>query len=128
MLVVGDAGGLVVNSGMTLRGMDMAIASGAAAAEAVKNAIEKNDFSKECLSYYEDLLKEDFVLKDIATFKKAPEFLQNQRLYTLYPEIACRLFHKLTAVDGAKKRAFDEVLEATKGSRTKTVVDILTYH
>ncbi len=125
MLVVGDAGGLVVNSGITLRGMDMAIASGAAAAEAVKNAMGKNDFSKECLSYYEDLLRKDFVLKDIATFKKTPEFLQNDRLYTLYPEIACRLFHRLWGVDGAKKRAFDELLEGTKGIRTNMIIDIL---
>ena len=125
MLVVGDAGGLVVNSGITLRGMDMAIASGAAAAEAVKNSMGKNDFSKECLSYYEDLLRKDFVLKDIATFKKASEFLQNDRLYTLYPEIACRLFYKLWAVDGAKKRAFDELLEATKGNRINMILDVL---
>jgi electron transfer flavoprotein-quinone oxidoreductase len=125
MIVVGDAGGLVVNSGITLRGMDMAIASGAAAAEAVKKAMEKNDFSKESLSYYEYLLKKDFVLKDIATFKKAPEFLQNDRLYTLYPEVACRLLHNLTTVDGAKKRAFDELLEVTKGNRTKMIFDFL---
>ncbi|VVB94567.1 Digeranylgeranylglycerophospholipid reductase [uncultured archaeon] len=125
MLVVGDAGSLVINSGITLRGMDMAIASGAAAAEAVKNAMGKNDFSKECLSYYEDLLRKDFVLKDIATFKKASEFLQNDRLYTLYPEIACRFFHKLWAVDGAKKRAFDELLEGTKGNRTNMILDVL---
>ena len=125
MLVVGDAGGLVVNSGITLRGMDMAIASGAAAAEAVKNAIEKNDFSKECLSYYEDLLKNDFVLKDITTFKKAPEFLQNERLYTLYPEIACRLFHRLASVEGPKRRAFDELLEETKGNKMKMILDMI---
>ena len=125
MLVVGDAGGLVVNSGITLRGMDMAIASGAAAAEAVKNAIEKNDFSKECLSYYEDLLKNDFVLKDITTFKKAPEFLQNDRLYTLYPEIACRLFHRLASVEGPKRRAFDELLEETKGNKMKMILDMI---
>jgi electron transfer flavoprotein-quinone oxidoreductase len=125
MLVVGDAGGLVVNSGITLQGMDMAIASGVAAAESVKKAMGEKDFSKESLSYYEYLLKNDFVLKDIATFEKAPEFLQNERLYTLYPEVACRLFHKLTAVDGAKKRAFDEILEVTKGNRTKMILDIL---
>src|SRR3989304_5175715 len=125
MLVVGDAGGLVVNSGITLRGMDMAIASGAAAAEAVKNAIEKNDFSKECLSYYEDLLKNDFVLKDITTFKKAPEFLQNDRLYTLYPEIACRLFHRLASVEGPKRRAFDELLEETKGNKMKMTLAMI---
>ena len=38
LLVVGDAAGLVLNTGYTLRGMDFAMASGAAAAEAVIEA------------------------------------------------------------------------------------------
>lgn len=125
MLVVGDAAGLLVNSGITLRGMDMAIASGAAAAEASKNALEKNDFSKKSLSYYENLLKNDFVLKDADTFKRAPEFLQNERLYSLYPELACRLFYRLARVKGEKKRAFDELLEETKGNRVRMLLDII---
>lgn len=125
MLVVGDAGGLLVNSGITLRGMDMAIASGAAAAEAVKNASEKNDFSKGSLSYYEELLKNDFVLKDINTFNKAQEFFQNERLYTLYPELACKLFHRLAAVKGPKKKIFEELLEETKGKRGKMFLDLI---
>ena len=125
MLVVGDAGGLIVNSGITLRGIDMAIASGVAAAEAVKKAAQKNDFSKESLSYYEELLKRDFVLQDKETFKKAPEFLQNERLYTLYPEFVCRLFHRLVLVNGPKKRAFDELLEESKGNRIQMFLDML---
>lgn len=125
MLVVGDAGGLIVNSGITLRGIDMAIASGVAAAEAVKKAAQENDFSKQSLSYYEELLKRDFVLQDIETFKKAPEFLQNERLYTLYPEFVCRLFHRLVLVDGPKKRAFDELLEESKGNRIQMFLDML---
>ena len=125
MLVVGDAGGLIVNSGITLRGIDMAIASGVAAAETVKKAAQENDFSKQSLSYYEELLKRDFVLRDKETFKKAPEFLQNERLYTLYPEFVCRLFHRLVLVDGPKKRAFDELLEESKGNRIQMFLDIL---
>jgi electron transfer flavoprotein-quinone oxidoreductase len=125
MLVVGDAGGLLVNSGITLRGMDMAIASGAAAAEAVKNASEKNDFSKGSLSYYEELLKNDFVLKDINTFNKTQEFFQNERLYTLYPELVCRFFHRLADVKGPKKKVFEELLEETKGKRGKMFLDLI---
>jgi len=125
MLVVGDAGGLIVNSGITLRGIDMAIASGVAAAETVKKAAQENDFSKQSLSYYEELLKRDFVLQDIETFKKAPEFLQNERLYTLYPEFVCRLFHRLVLVDGPKKRAFDELLEESKGNRIQMFLDMV---
>lgn len=125
MLVVGDAAGLLVNSGITLRGMDMAIASGATAAQTVKVAIEKQDFSKKSLSYYEHLLKNDFVLKDRETFKRAPEFLKNERLYSLYPELACRLFHRLALVKGEKKRLFDELLEETKGERVKMLLDLI---
>jgi electron transfer flavoprotein-quinone oxidoreductase len=125
LLVVGDAGGLTVNSGITLRGMDMAIASGAAAAEAVKKASGKNDFSKEGLSCYEELLKKDFVLQDKETFKRAPEFLQNIRLYTLYPEFACNLFRRLSVVNGPKKRLIDELLEESKGKRGQMFLDII---
>ena len=125
MLVVGDAAGLLVNSGITLRGIDMAVASGVAAAEASKNALENQDFSKKSLSYYEHLLKNDFVLKDKETFKRAPEFLKNARLYSLYPELACRLFHRLALVKGEKKRAFEELLEETKGKKTQMVLDMI---
>ncbi len=125
MLVVGDAGGLVVNSGITLRGMDMAIASGMAAAQTVKMAMERNDFSKKTLSYYEELLKNDFVLKDMHTFRNAPEFLKNDRLYSLYPELACRLFHRLNLVKGEKRRLFDELLEETGGQKIKMIFDAI---
>ncbi len=125
MLVVGDAAGLVVNSGITLRGMDMAIASGMAAAQTVKMAMEKQDFSKDSLSYYERLLKDDFVLKDLHTFRNAPGFLQNPRLYSLYPELACRLFHRLALVKGKKRRAFDEIMEETEGKRAKMIMDAI---
>lgn len=125
MLVVGDAAGLLVNSGITLRGMDMAIASGMDAAQVVKIAMERNDFSKKSLSHYEYLLKNDFVLKDRDTFKRAPEFLANARLYSLYPELACRLFHKLALVKGEKKRVFDEILEETKGERFQMLLDMI---
>ena len=125
LLVVGDAAGLLVNSGITLRGMDMAIASGVAAAEAVKIAMGKSDFSKKSLSHYEHLLKNDFVLADMRTFKRSPAFLQNTRLYSVYPKLACRLFHRLALVKGPKKRLLDELLEETKGMRVQMVWDLI---
>ena len=103
LLVVGDAAGLLVNSGITLRGMDMAIAAGMAAAEAVKIAMGKGDFSKKTLSHYERLLKNDFVLADMRTFKRSPAFLQNTRLYSVYPKLVCRLFHRLAVAKRPKE-------------------------
>jgi electron transfer flavoprotein-quinone oxidoreductase len=105
--------------------MDMAIASGMAAAEAVKIAMGKGDFSKKSLSHYERLLKNDFVLADMRTFKRSTKFLQNTRLYSLYPELACNLFHRLAVVKGPKKRLFDELLEETKGMRIQIIRDLI---
>ncbi len=39
LVVVGEAAGLTINSGLTVRGMDLAIGSAVAAAEAVAQAI-----------------------------------------------------------------------------------------
>ncbi len=61
MIFVGDAAGLTLNMGMTVRGMDFAMASGVMAARALLRAREKNDFSSESLAIYETLLKEAYV-------------------------------------------------------------------
>lgn len=125
LLAVGDAGGLLVNSGVTIRGMDLAIASGIAAAETLKRAFEKNDFSKKSLSNYESRLKKDFVLRDKDTFRRVPEFLLNPRLYSLYPDLICRIFHRLASVDGEKDRIFDLIREETKGKRIWILSDLI---
>jgi electron transfer flavoprotein-quinone oxidoreductase len=105
--------------------MDMAIASGMAAAQASKLALENQDFSQKSLSRYEHLLKEDFVLKDRETFKRAPEFLQNERLFSLYPELACRIFHRLASVKDEKERLLDILLEETEGNKSMMILDMI---
>ena len=40
MVVVGDAAGLTLNTGLTVRGMDLAVGSAVAAAEAIGTALE----------------------------------------------------------------------------------------
>jgi electron transfer flavoprotein-quinone oxidoreductase len=125
LLAVGDAGGLLVNSGVTIRGMDFAIASGIAAAETLKHAFERNDFSKKSLSDYEYRMKKDFVLRDKDTFKRVPEFLLNSRLYSLYPDLICRIFHRMALVDGEKDRIYDIIKEETKGKTIQILSDLI---
>jgi electron transfer flavoprotein-quinone oxidoreductase len=103
ILAVGDAAGFTLNAGITVRGMEFAIASGALAARAIKVAKEKNDFSAKSLSVYQDLLQQSFVLKDFHTFKHLPEFLDNPRLFTLYPQLVCDLLGRLMLVDEKPK-------------------------
>ncbi len=110
ILVTGDAAGLVCSTGLTLEGMNFAIASGFAAAEAVKRAKEREDFSARSLAYYKTLLERSFVLRDLMTFRRAPDALSNHRIYDLYPSFACEMAEKLFMVDGHPKKRFLKLL------------------
>jgi electron transfer flavoprotein-quinone oxidoreductase len=115
ILVAGDAAGFTLNTGITVRGMEFAIASGVMVAKTVKQAKEKNDFSRTTLAYYERLLKDSFVLKDMETFRHAPESLNNHRIFQLYPEFACEAFEKLMYIgDGPKRKLSSTALSEVK--------------
>ncbi|MHC1727668.1 MAG: FAD-dependent oxidoreductase [Syntrophobacteraceae bacterium] len=101
ILVAGDAAGFVLNLGYVVRGMDFAIASGEAAASAVKAAKASGDFSKAGLASYQSLLKESFVLRDLEAYRKSPEFTENRRLYKTYPAFVTSLASSLFTVDGS---------------------------
>ena len=98
-LMVGDAAGLVINAGYLVRGMDLAIASGEAAAQTVIDAKEKGDFSRNSMKAYQGRLENSFVLKDLETYRNAPSFLESKRLYNVYPELAANIMSDLFRVD-----------------------------
>lgn len=99
VLVVGDAAGLCINLGFTVRGMDFAIASGQMAAETVIEAKAKNDYSNGALSAYRTRLEQSFVLKDLHTYKNAPDFIEHStRVYTEYPALAEKIFYDMYSV------------------------------
>jgi electron transfer flavoprotein-quinone oxidoreductase len=106
LLVAGDAAGFSLNVGLTVRGMEFAIASGILAAQAVKQAREKKDFSATSLSVYQNLLEESFVLKDLKTFQHAPVCLDNPRLFQHYPRMAGDLLQSLFTIGVEPKPRF----------------------
>ncbi|MFA6807771.1 MAG: FAD-dependent oxidoreductase [Eubacteriales bacterium] len=100
VVVVGDAAGLVINIGYMVRGMDLAIASGEAAAKAILDAKEKQDFSEQSLAKYKQLLDESFVMKDLQLYKKFPEFMENHRIFNEYPKMVDDIMADLFIIDG----------------------------
>ena len=72
MLVVGDAAGLTLNTGLTVRGMDLAVGSAVAAAEAIGSALDAKDTSKAGLAGYRERLFASYVGQDMKTYAKAP--------------------------------------------------------
>jgi len=103
MVVIGEAAGLGLNMLLTVRGMEFAVASGVLAAEAIIKAREKGDYSAGSLAYYEELLKDSFVLQDLETFRHVLGFMENPRLFNFYPQAVCDIFTELMWIDEKPK-------------------------
>ena len=113
LLVVGDAAGFVFAAGLFLEGMNFAIASGLAAAETIKVAHTEQDFSALSLSRYRKRLEESFVLQDLKKFRHAPDFVNNERLQNLYPELFCSAAENMFRSNGQPRRKLGRVMYDT---------------
>jgi len=110
MLVAGDAAGLALNIGFTVRGMEYALASGYYAAQAVLKAKEAGNFGSENLSVYKQLLDESFVLQDFKNFQETPVVLNNPRFLRHYPELVGNLLKDIYRVPpGPKDRLYPTI-------------------
>jgi electron transfer flavoprotein-quinone oxidoreductase len=117
IVVVGDAAGFALNMGVTVRGMEFAIASGIIAAETIIAAKEANDFTARTLSDYEKRLKEAFVLKDLAACGEMPEFLDNEAFFSYYPDNFTGFLEKIMWFgDGPKEKVGTTLWRELKGS------------
>ena len=103
ILLAGDAAGLAMNIGVTVRGMEYALASGYYAAQAVLQAKEKEDFTAGSLSGYEKLLNDSFIMKDFAAFKEAPAVLDSPRFFKHYPELLGNIMKDVYEVPAGPK-------------------------
>ena len=110
ILVAGDAAGMALNMGVTVRGMEYALASGCLAARAVLKAREAGNFRTETLSLYGRLLEESFVLRDFKSFQETPAVLANPRFTNHYPELIGAVMKDVYAVPaGPKARLYETI-------------------
>ncbi|HMK91544.1 MAG TPA: FAD-dependent oxidoreductase, partial [Thermoleophilia bacterium] len=98
-LLAGEAAGLSLNALVTVRGMDLAIASGWAAARAALAARAAADSSAATLSVYERFLRESFVMGAMEAGRHVPAAIENQRIFTEYPGAVGRLLEGFFAID-----------------------------
>ncbi|MBT8400457.1 MAG: FAD-dependent oxidoreductase [Rhodothermia bacterium] len=89
VLVVGEAGHLLMNSGRAIQGMDYAMRSGILAAETVVEAAADVDFSSSSLRRYEQALEASFVMKDLKGFQDAVHLLHDPIMYEKMPAVLC---------------------------------------
>ncbi|HKF37376.1 MAG TPA: hypothetical protein VKB35_10800, partial [Ktedonobacteraceae bacterium] len=112
-MVVGDAAGLVFAAGLFLEGMNFAIASGLEAAATAQLAHADHDFSAQSMARYRKRLEANFVLKDLKNFKRAPAFVNNERLQNVYPELLCETMENIFRSNGKPRRKIGRVAFAT---------------
>jgi electron transfer flavoprotein-quinone oxidoreductase len=98
MLVAGDAAGFVLVTGYLLLGINFAMMSGAAAADTVLEAKEKDDYTNGTLANYEKYLNKYHVLPTFKKFRRTPEFVTNPNIQNIYPEFVCSFMESLYQV------------------------------
>ncbi|MDR0283321.1 MAG: FAD-dependent oxidoreductase [Propionibacteriaceae bacterium] len=104
LVLVGDASGLTLNTGLTVRGMDLATGAAIAAAKGIAEAIAKGDTSATGLAAYKRELDASFVGQDMHTYAKAPHFLENERMYGQYGQLMADVLHEVFCLDTTPRK------------------------
>jgi len=125
LMVSGDAAGFTMNYGIILRGMDFAIASGMAAAEAACSAHRQHDFSKNCLAAYEKALSKNFVLKDLKKYRGLNHLMRQERLFAEYPGWVSRAARQLFTAGPVPREKALKVLLREKPAKLNLVTSLL---
>jgi electron transfer flavoprotein-quinone oxidoreductase len=110
ILVAGDAAGLALNIGFTVRGMEFALASGHFAAQTVFKAKQFGKFDAKALGMYRRLLEDSFVLEDLRNFQETHAVIGNPRFFSHYPELIGAIMRDVYAVPaGPKERLYPTI-------------------
>lgn len=104
MVVVGDAAGLALNTGLTVRGMDLAAQSALSAGRAVSAALAASDTSSAALDAYRVDFLSSVAGRDLRTYARTPAFLRRDRLYTRYGPLLADVLHGVLHHDGTPRR------------------------
>jgi electron transfer flavoprotein-quinone oxidoreductase len=102
-VVVGDAAGMI--NSMHREGSNLAMLSGKLAAQAILRAREWNDYSADSLAYYDQLVRDSIIYKDLYKYRNMGRFFENHpQFFTLYPDLLNETCREMLAVDGLSKR------------------------
>jgi electron transfer flavoprotein-quinone oxidoreductase len=96
ILVVGDAARFGINTGLIIRGMDLAMVSGLAAARAILQAGN----SREVGPHYMDQLEELMLLAEERTYENIHGIFEIPRIFREVPKLANEAMQFLFTVDG----------------------------
>ncbi|HHW84032.1 MAG TPA: FAD-dependent oxidoreductase, partial [Actinomycetales bacterium] len=121
LVIIGDAAGFTLNTGMTIRGMDLAAGSALAAVTAINKALDAGDVSQAAMDVYVAEFNETFVGKDMKTYAKAPAFLENEEMYKDVGLLLADVFHGIYDHDLTPRRHLLTVARGALKNSTLTM-------
>ena len=104
MLVAGDAAAMCLAAGLWLEGVNYAMGSGMAAADAAVKALRAHDFSAQHLRAYQTALDASWIIQDHRKVRRAARFLLSERVQDRYPRVACDFFEQLYTVENPRPK------------------------
>jgi electron transfer flavoprotein-quinone oxidoreductase len=121
LIVIGDAAGMTINTGLTIRGMDFAVGSAISAAEGVDRALQADDTSKAGLAGYRQSFEASYLYKDMQLYSRAWKFLEHAaNMYDGYPELIGDITHRIYDLDCTpRKHLVSTALKAYRQSGIK---------
>lgn len=125
LVVVGDAAALTLNTGLTVRGMDLAVGSAVAAAQAIGAALDAGDASRAGLAAYRDALFAGFTGQDMQTYAKAPHFLERPRMYREYGELLADVLYDAFHHDLTPRRHLATIVRSRLKSSPLSMRDLI---
>lgn len=118
LLIVGDAAGFLLHTGVLIRGVDFAVVSGVLAAEAIKEARSP---SAEDLAVYEKKLRGSFILPQLEKFRNADRLLSDESLFRDLVLFSTEAAYRYFNIDENHRTLFEAVHEASKKTRISLV-------
>lgn len=102
-LIAGDSGMLF--NALHREGSNMAMTSGRFAAEAIMEALEKGDLSRNGLAGYVSRLQGSYITDDLKKYRRFNTFrLRHHELFTTLPELGGFAAREMLTVDGISKK------------------------
>jgi len=110
-LIAGDSGMLF--NALHREGSNMAMTSGRFAAEAIVEAMERGDFTRDGLDGYTSRLQGSYVMADLRKYRGFNGFrLRHHELFTTLPEAAGYAARQMLTVDGTPKKLKQRAIRA----------------
>lgn len=127
-LIVGDAAGLTLNLGYTVRGVDFAVYSGHLAAETIAEAHTTDSYHSANLARYEEKLNHSFVVREMQKHSAIQKMMRRKHIFDAYPNLMVDAARKLYEFEDSSPRLLEAGRASMKGkiSTLQLLNDLMT--